>query len=326
VANASTKGESTGDVIGWTGEGDNDLHAFPTGPQVFHEIPFEILDPESHQGKVCLGLSGQKPYAREAKLEVGSRARSLYILHAANSSYYTGAIYLEYSDGTSAVDHVGSGKIANWWYPTAPQDRKQTPHMRIAWRGQNARSRNVGICLYGLNNPHPEKEISHIRFISAGNNTKWMVLGLTLSSEFVYFIPDRISAGIPDNWGAGAVVYALVEGLCGVKDRGVAFQELELSPRWAASGEKQARVDVVYPASKAYVSYHFVQDDERIRLLFTGSQEQSHIRILLPEKAQPVHVRLNGETVPWRMEEIEESRYLLAETSAGGVNVLEFSI
>jgi hypothetical protein len=313
VANTDTHGHTVEGVAGWTGEGDNDLHEFPTGRQVFHEIPFDVQDPASNGRKACLGLSGSGPYAREASLEVGQRAASLYVLHATGRSYYAGRIILEYADGTRFVDHIGPGKISNWWYPSAPQDRKQTPRLRVAWRGKNRHSRNVGVCLYGLNNPYPEKEISGIHFRSADDDTKWMVLGLTLSDHPVFFMPDFVSAGIPDNWGAAAVVYALVEGLCGVKDAGTAFDHLELSPRWHAAGEKEARVTIHYPASGGYVSYRYEQKHKQLRLEYTGTQKQSTLRLLLPGGSKPSQVRLNGKDVEHAFEQVGSSAYLRVE-------------
>jgi hypothetical protein len=325
VANTDTHGNTVEGVAGWTGEGDNDLHEFPSGKQEFHKIPFEILDPSANGRRACLGLSDASPYAREATVEVGRKASSLYVLHATGRNYYAGAIHVEYADGSAHVDHIGPGKISNWWYPTAPQDRKQTPRMRVAWRGSNNHSRNVGVTLYGLNNPHPGKTIRAIRFVSAGDDTRWLVLGLTLSDQPVYFEPDLISAGIPDNWGAAAVVYALVEGLCGVKDTGAAYSALSLSPRWSLTGEKEARVDILYPASGGYVSYEYKQSETLLELEFTGTMEQTQLRILLPEGREVQKTVHNGSPVAFRMETLKDSRYLVVEGISSVTNRLELT-
>ena len=293
IANTDTHGNTVEGVAGWTGEGENDLHEFPVGRQVFDGIPFEIIDPAANGRKACLGLSGDTPYADEAQLEVNQKAASVYFLHIADKPYYAGKISLQYEDGSTHVDHVGPGKISGWWYPSAPQDRKQTPAMRVAWRGKNDKSRNVGVCLYGLNNPHGDKTISAIHFKSAGDSTKWMVLGITLSDHPRFFLPDMISAGIPDNWGAAAVVYALVEGLCGVKDRGVAFHKVTLSPRWTAAGEPEADVSIKYPASGGYVSYKYRHGADTISLYFTGSLEDVRLEILLPSGKEVQNVLIN---------------------------------
>ena len=125
-----------------------------------------------------------------------------------------------------------------------------------------------------------------------------MVLGVTLSDKPVYFEPDMVSAGIPDNWGAAAVVYALVEGLCGVKDRGVAFSKALISPRWIAAGEDKASVVIKYPASNGYISYHYQIRGNSLELEFTGSLDQSELEVLLPEGKGVSGVKINGLEAP----------------------------
>lgn len=326
IANADFVGETVDGVTGWTGEGENDLHEFPPGDQVFHDIPFDIVDPARNGRRACLGLSGDEGYAREATLEVDRAAGSVYFLHATGRNYYAGSVRLVYEDGTEHIDHIGPGKISNWWYPTAPQDRKQTPVMRVAWRGKNKMSRNVGVCLYGLNNPHPGKKIASIRFTSAGDANRWMVLGVTLSDHPVYFRPDKISAGIPDNWGAAAVVYALLEGLCGVRDAGTAFSHAIISPRWTVAGEREAGVTVRYPASGGYVSYRYRHRDDRVTIGMTGSMEYSTLRLLLPGGIRPSVVRVNGTVTDFSIENVESSRYMVIEKIDAPVSLVEVSL
>jgi hypothetical protein len=282
-----------------------------------------VTDPAANGRKACLGLSGNPPYAAEAKLEVDATAGSIYLLHATGRSYYAGSVHLIYADGTTVVDHIGPGKVSNWWYPTAPQDRKQTPVMRVAWRGSNRMSRNVGVCLYGLNNPHPEKRIKTLRFVSAGDSAKWMVLGVTLSDRPVWFRPDPISAGIPDNWGAAAVAYALVEGLCGVKDLGRAYDRVLVAPRWEAAGESEAKVHIAYPASGGYVSYRYRKGSDKVTLQLTGSGETTDLSLLLPRDSTVASLKLNGDPVPFKVIRMERSIYLKVDAIPAGVNRLE---
>jgi hypothetical protein len=198
--------------------------------------------------------------------------------------------------------------------------------MRVAWRGANRMSRNVGVCLYGLNNPHPEKRIKTLRFHSAGDSNKWMVLGVTISDLPVWFRPDPISAGIPDNWGAAAVVYALVEGLCGVRDQGKGFDPVRIAPRWEAAGEAEADVNVVYPASGGYVSYRYRGGSGSVSLKFTGSGEAADLLLLLPRAAGISAVELNGVQVPVEILPVEQSRYLKIDAIPAGVNHLEITL
>jgi hypothetical protein len=324
IANADTCGETLQGVAGWTGEGRNDLHEFPTGRQVFHEIPFDIVVPETNGRRVCLGLSGEDPYAGEAQIKVEQMAASLYLLHTTNNrGFYAGSLVLNYEDGSSHVEHIGPGKITNWWYPEAPQNRTQTPVMRVAWRGKNESSRSVGVFVFGLDNPHPEKQVTSILFRSAEDLTRWMVLGVTLSDQPVWFRPDMVSAGIPDNWGAAAVVYALVEGLCGVKDRGVALNHVLLSPRWAAAGESEASVSIKYPASLGYVSYRYRLDGNVLQIEYTGSLDLADLEILLPPGRKVAGVKINGRGAEFTIEMKGPSAYLVAGGIRGAISLVE---
>jgi hypothetical protein len=326
IANADIAGKTIEGVAGWTEEGENDLHEFPTGHQVFHEIPFDVIDPLTNGRKVCLGLSADEPYADRAVLEISRNAASVYLLHASNRSYYAGNITLQYEDGTSHIDHIGPGKISNWWYPAAAEDRKQTPVFKVAWRGKNSFSRNVGVCIYGLNNPHPDKRVERILFKSAGNSSRWMVLGITLSDKPVFFMPDMVSAGIPDNWGAAAVVYALVEGLCGVRDEGVAFSHAGISPRWPAAGEKEAGVVIRYPASDGYLSYQYRLGGDSLILNYTGSVEQSDLEVLLPEGRGVSGVIINGSVQPFSLRKTGSSSYVVVRGIRTVINRVEIAL
>jgi hypothetical protein len=190
----------------------------------------------------------------------------------------------------------------------------------VAWTGRNKFSRVVGVCLYGLNNPYPDKEITSLHFQSSGDQNKWMILGITLCNYEVLLMPDFISTGIPDNWGAAAVVYALVEGLCGVQDKGTAFDNVLLTPRWSAAGEPNAKVTIKYPASGAYVSYQYSHSDNEMVVYFTGSMKNTALQVLLPSPANPKAVFVNEKSVDFQRIKVEESEYLVVSPVQSVVN------
>lgn len=322
IANADIRGETVQGVIPWTDEGENDLSQFPTGTRIFHDIPFDIVKPDENGRKVCLGVSaGTNGYADSATLIVNKQAQSIYFLHATGNNYLVGDITLHYDDGTAFTDYIGPGKILNWWYPIAPDPGKQMPRIKVAWRGRNAVSENIGVTLYGLNNPNPEKTIENITFKGVKNNTKWMILGVTLSDQPVFFMPDMISTGIPDNWGAAAVVYAMVEGLAGIRDEGVAFNKVSISPRWTVSKANEVKTLIKYDASNGYVAYNYnhSKDEKTIDLDFTGNGDEFDISILMPENASPERVLINGSETEFQTKSVRDSNYVLFNVSDLGV-------
>jgi hypothetical protein len=69
---------------------------------------------------------------------------------------------------------------------------------------------------------------------------------------------------MPNNWGAGCVTAALLEGLAGIEDTGGGFRTALISPRWLAAGAMDVEVSVRYPASYGYVPYHYRQQGNRL--------------------------------------------------------------
>jgi len=309
IANTDFSGEGTDGVPGWTGQGGNDLHAMPVGDQIFQDIPFAVIDPEDNGRRACLGLSGAKGYASHSSLPVGETAGSIYLLHTKAGGELAGSVTLQYADGTSFTDYIASGKIGGWWMPQDPPRNKKMPVCKVAWRGGNKVFHNVGVFVYGLNNPHPEKVIKTIDFEGVKNTTKWFILGVTLSDAPVFFDPGAVSFGIPDNWGAAAVMYALVEGLAGIKDAGVAFDKTLLAPRWAAAHVNEVNATIKYEASGGYLSYSYKYDTERqeLDLKFTGTADETKTEILLPTALQVTSVTMDGEKVNYTMKQVGES-------------------
>ena len=113
-----------------------------------------------------------------------------------------------------------------------------------------------------------------------------------------------------DGWGSSAMLWAFVEGLCGVADENKLFQGLRLSPRWAAAGVEEARVEATYAASGARVSYTFAWDKRRRRMdLEVESPAGGRLRFLLPRGEEPARAFLENKEVPFTREEAGPSTY-----------------
>jgi hypothetical protein len=156
--------------------------------------------------------------------------------------------------------------------------------VKLAWRGRSDVCPNVGIYWYGLDNPHPERTIRALVFSGTLDGAIYAVAGVTLADQPLHRKPPRVSFGGPDNWAAGAIVYALIEGLAGVVDRDVAYRRASVAPRWPAAGTSDAKVVVHYPASDGYLAYDYRHDPARreIVLTITGSGDSADCHVLLP--------------------------------------------
>jgi hypothetical protein len=307
-------------VPGWSNEPGNDLAAMPVGSQTFEGVPFEVVDPAKNGRRGCIGISNLSGYAKFVSLPLQGKAASIYLLHSrSGGDPNAGIFHLKYENGETHGVVMDGRRVGGWW---APED---APEARVAWRGANKNFGNVGIYVTGLNNPHPEWPLVAAEFEAVPSEAKWMIAGLTLSDAHVFFQPRTdVSFGIPEGWGAAAVVYALVEGLAGVKDAGVTFNRAAVSPRWEVAGVGAADVQVRYPASRGYVAYHYKQESgsDRLSLSVAGCADHYELLLWIPQGKEPVEIKINGIAKTWKPVVIEASRYArLEETGRAALEI-----
>lgn len=307
------------------GEGDNDFRNLPVGEQTFCDLSFRVGDTTRAGGKAAIRLRN----AETVSVPVQAQARTLYVLHTVSGGRgsLVGSLIIRYADGTHATIYIQKGTEIESWFMPAPNDphaggngENRPPNLRVAWQGANGTFENVGIHLAALTNPHPERAISAVDFIAAETGAQWLIAGVTLADGPIALPTGPVSYGIPDQWGAAAVIYALIEGQAGVVDTGVAFDSVEVSPRWQAHGETRADVDVVYPSSGGYVSYRYRRQAKAITCTVTGRAERTRVRLLLAEGDAPTAMTLDGRKVPLAIETVEASRYACVECAGVGVH------
>ncbi len=333
IANASFH-RGMGDVHGWASEGEPTLEYLPGGNQQFQGVPFHVMDLASNGYRTCLILPQRAGSVQSVSLPVHAKAGSVYLLHTAAGPERTlGMLTMHYADGTFYSEYIEDHEnIGSWWEPHDSQYVREGPRthdrLRIAWQKASQGFPAVGVYAAGFNNPHPELEIAALEFVPGIGNGKWMVLAGTLSDAPMFFAPyDDLSSGIPDGWSA-EIIYALVEGLAGVVDDGVAFSRVSLTPRWEAAGINTADVTIRYPASRGYCSYRYEQDraGNRILLEFTGNGQIFEVAVLLPKHAELRAARLDGRLVAARIRTVEQSRYAQVSVKGGGVHQVELDL
>jgi hypothetical protein len=323
---AGTKGENPCPA-GWNNDGKNDLSEMPVGTLKFQNIPFDVIDPSKNRRRACVGLSTNKLYQREVSLEIGKRAKSIYFLHAYSGKHsIAGLATIQYADGSKFAQYMEKNRqIGNWFMPedsifVGGEKNFISPDLRVAWRGKNAKFDNVGAYVYGMRNPHPEKIIEKITLNASETGNIWFVLGITLSDSPVALPRTDVSFGIPDNWGAGAVVYALIEGLIGVVDTGKTFDRAQISPRWLFTDEKSVNAVVKYEGSGGYVAYEWKRRNCKQKLILTSSAEEIIVRLPLLNGAKPI-ISVNGSLINFKIGLAGGSRY--AKFTLKGVGTFE---
>jgi hypothetical protein len=289
----------------------NDMRNLPTGDQVFGNINFRVIDPASNKRRAVIGLSYNQDFPRSAEVAVNESAPTVYLLHTSSDnipSTFAGAVTFRYTDGTEKSRNIVKFRdVTNWWFADLKNERAG-----VAWAGPSPVSTRVGVCWAAIENPEPSKKIEKLIFHAPIEGGIYAVIGITLADRPHFVQPKTESFGGPDNWAAANGMAALVEGLAGVKNKGLAFDEAELSPRWCSAGTDSVDVDIQFAASGGYVSYRYVIDERKreIRILLTGSGNIIHGHVLLPDKVTGAKsITCDNTALPFKISKIEGSCY-----------------
>jgi hypothetical protein len=301
------------DVFGWMGANrpGNDMRGLPTGDQVFNNIKFKVIDPEKNNRRAVIGLSYNPGYPRSVEVIVNETAPVVYLLHSSSDnipSSFAGAITFRYTDGTEISRNIVKFKdVTNWWFPSLVNERAG-----VAWSGPNPVSTKVGVCWAAIDSPTPEKKIEKLIFHAPIEGGIYTIIGISLADKPYYIKPKLESFGGPDNWAAATGMAALVEGLAGVNNLGLAFDKAGLSPRWSSSSTDSVEVSIQLAASGGYLSYKYTDNIKarEIRILLTGSGNELKGHILMPENVKTAKsVTCDDKPVEFRMSTIEKSLY-----------------
>ena len=309
---------------------DDHLAELPTGRHDFAGVPFLVADPAKNGRRAVAAVSGRDSLPARIEIPVGQRAAALYLLHSTgdnDESQLAGSVVLNYQDGTHHTQYLLRGhNVAQWWYPdlsepssVSSKQAERQPLVKLAFRGRNDACTHIGMYWFGLNNPTPDKTIESVTLVSADNRAIYALAGLTLSNEPLHMPRSEVSYGGPGGWAAAAVTHALIEGLMGVEERKMRFEEVTVAPRWAVTDSKRVEATVHMPASHAYVSYVYTTDGEQIELLLTGSGSRARCHVLLPA-AHPTLRRatVDGRGVPFTVSSVANSDYADVEVPLPG--------
>jgi hypothetical protein len=155
----------------------NGLAEVPRGEHSFGGVKFWVGDDVIH-----LASSYIKSAPAEVKgIRVGRKIVRLYVLHggqygdqpgASRNGIRVGEYRLQYADGTSAAFPIIYGEdCRDWWY--GRRDRSPTTRGKVVWTGGNFLTARAGagsmlrLYLSAWKNPHPEKEVASLDYVSA---------------------------------------------------------------------------------------------------------------------------------------------------------------
>jgi hypothetical protein len=174
----------------------NNLAALPGGIQTFGGVAFDI------EGAIQLAstpLPGAKrKYPARVQIPVSSKCSKIDLLPGAGNMTTPGMkvayLILNYADGSKAqLDIIGAKDVLDWWGPIYNTDSgigryTTSPDTELAWAGSNpAIEKNApqfSLRLYRTTfvNPHPDREIASVDFVSALRGAAPFLVGLTIET------------------------------------------------------------------------------------------------------------------------------------------------
>ena len=138
----------------------------------------------------------------------------------------------------------------------------------------------------------------------------------------VYFLYNTDSTpqpeGGPSAWGAAALISAVDEGLAGVSDIGVNYDEIFFAPKFPVTHYTELRYLTGYEVNKTLVDVRYILTDEGMRYDVISPAKRIHAHMLLPKGRRFTRLWINGRETPFKTERIGSSDYLNVSTAAGG--------
>ena len=181
------------DSIAGTGK-DNNLSALAAGIHTFDGVSFDVQGVVKLQGKSL--ASENEKFPTRINIPISHKCSRLYLLHGAAHLDTPGNLIawliLHYQDGSKArIDINGGEHVLDWWGPIYNTDSgigryTTSPDAELAWAGSNPdikeNADDFSLRLYktAFANPHPERTISSIDYVSALSGASPFLAGLTI--------------------------------------------------------------------------------------------------------------------------------------------------
>ena len=139
------------------------------------------------------------------------------------------------------------------------------------------------------------------------------------TAYFLYY-PDSTPQpdGGPSAWGAAAFISAVDEGLAGICDVGVNYDEIFFSPKFPVTYYTELRYLTGYEVSHAMVDVRYILTDEGLRYDVYSPAKKITAHILLPKGKRPSALFIDGKSTPFSTAKVGNSLYLDADMIPSG--------
>lgn len=178
----------------------------------------------------------------------------------------------------------------------------------------------------GAISPFTAGELAKAAFNNGYEEYGWDIIqrfmGLVDRDGTAYFLYNPDSTPQPDGgpsaWGSAAFISAVDEGLAGINDAGVNYDEIYFAPKFPVTHYTELRYITGYEVTQTLVDVRYILKDEGMRYDIYSPAKNISAHILLPKDKECKKLLLNGNETDFTTEKIGDSIYVNIATSADG--------
>ena len=178
----------------------------------------------------------------------------------------------------------------------------------------------------GAISPFTAGELAKASFNNGYEEYGWDIIqrfiGLVERDGTTYFLYDTDGKpqpeGGPSAWGAAALVSAVDEGLAGINDIGVNYDEIHFAPKFPVTHYTELRYLTGYEVSGAMVDVRYILTDKGMRYDIYSPAKRITAHILLPKGKKCAWLLVGGKEADFALERIGNSLYVNFTHSESG--------
>lgn len=179
----------------------------------------------------------------------------------------------------------------------------------------------AGQYVNGALSPFTAGELAKAAFNNGYETFGWDIIqrfiNLTKRDGTIYFLyyPDLTPQpdGGPSAWGAAALISAVDEGLAGINDVGVNYDEIFFAPKFPVTHYTELRYLTGYEVSGTKVDVRYILTDDGMRYDIYSPAKKIRAHILLPKGKGCRKLLYNGSEIDFGTEMIGSSEYVNAD-------------
>ena len=170
----------------------------------------------------------------------------------------------------------------------------------------------------GAISPFTAGELAKAAFNNGYEEYGWDILQrfmkLIERDGVAYFLYDRDSApqpqGGPSAWGAAALISAVDQGLAGVNDMGVNYDQIYFTPRFPVTYYTELRYITGYEVTETLVDVRYILKDQGMRYDLYSPAKHIKSHILLPKGRKCSKLLVNSAETEYTLNKVGDSVYV----------------